>query len=137
MQPQPSPNQPDQPVGEGEQLPKFYHELNEWLEWKRRIEDKELIANAKKMGVFLDDIPIPPTEDERDDGYYNLGDFGSDILRHEVRIVLEKKKREREPFYKKERREEMDFYIKSLTAIITAIAGLTGAAIGLFTVLKK
>jgi len=41
--------------------------------------------------------------------------------------------REREPIYRKERREQIELYIK----LITAITGVIGAAIGFLAIFRK
>jgi len=65
--------------------------------------------------------------------YYRSGDFGHELFRHEFRQALIKAVREREPIYRKERREIIDLWVKRIAAII----GILGAAIGLFTVIRR
>jgi hypothetical protein len=116
----------------------FRHELDEWLQWQRCIEDRVLINRAKKMDILLDDIPTPDVQfDLKDEGHYRLNDYGQDILRYEVRDALINKVRERKHSYDKEQREKNEFYVKITTGIISALTGLIGATIGLFTVLNK
>ena len=55
------------------------------------------------------------------------------MFRHEFRQALIKAVREREPIYRKERREIIDLGVKRIAAII----GILGAAIGLFTVIRR
>lgn len=82
----------------------FHHELGEWLDWQRSIEDKDQVKRAKKMDILLDDIPIPPPDEDdyRSSGHYYFGNSGDKLLQHDVRKAFETKIRERKPSYDKE-----------------------------------
>jgi hypothetical protein len=109
-------------------------EIDELNEWAQSIDDRDLQAKAKKIGVYIEDIECPKIDDDaRIVGYYEYGAFGNELLRDDIRKPLSKAVREREPIYKKERRERLELYLK----LITAIAALLGGLIGLVSVLKR
>jgi hypothetical protein len=90
--------------------------------WQTEIEDKTLIKKAAKIGVYLDEIVFPDTEDHNNVGrYHRIGDFGSELLRNEFRGPLVKAIREREPAYRKEQREQVEIYITLIAAALLRI----------------
>jgi hypothetical protein len=109
-------------------------ELEEWL---TEIEDTELVRKARKMDVYLEDIPIPVIEEDGPwqphDRHYRIGGFGNELLDPACRDALVKAIRERYPTYRKERREVWELWIKGVTIVI----GLIGAATGLVAIWKK
>jgi hypothetical protein len=105
----------------------------EWQDWLREIEDAQIVAQAPKMDVFLDEIPVPVARDARDSGHYTIGSFGNRHLRQESREALVTKIRERGPAYRRERREVIELWIKAGTVTV----GILGAATGLVAFLKK
>lgn len=112
---------------------KLEEDIWEWREWLCEIEDKELVAKALKMDVYLDEIPVPSPVDGMDKSHYTLGTFGNELLRLESKEALIKKVREKSPAYRKERREILELYSKAGAVMI----GIIGAATGLFAVLNK
>lgn len=111
----------------------LYWEEQEWLDWLRELEDKRLIEDARKMDVYLDDIPFPLDEENRRLPHFRHGTWGDEFLQSDSRAALRKAMRERGPIYRKETREVWDLRIK----ILTALTGLVGVIIGLVAVLRK
>ena len=112
---------------------KLEQDIWEYREWLCEIEDKELIAKALKMDIYLDEIPIPSPVEGLSQSHYVFGTFGNELLHSETREALIRKLREKLPAYRKERREILELYIKSGTVVI----GVIGAATGMFAVLRK
>lgn len=109
----------------------------EYYEWQREIDDKALLKRAAKIGVYPDEITFPQTEDMRNMGRYHYsGTFGNELLRDEFRQPFVKAIREREPLYRKERREQIELTVKVITALTAAITGIIGALIGLYAIRK-
>src|SRR5665213_1902102 len=108
----------------------FANKLSEWTEWLDCIEDKELIREAKRIDVDLDDIPVPEPDQFKEPGLWQINGFGDEVLYPQVRHAINKAIRERKPVYRKERREAYQFYA-------TLIFGLGGMLIALVSVLKK
>ncbi len=115
-------------------------EVYEWADWLGEMEEKELVRKAKKMDVYLDEIPLPkPDVEDREDpayrapSHFELGPMGNERLRHDCRAALTKAMRERFPAYRRERREKVQLWI-SLIAVLT---GLVGAATALVSVWKR
>ena len=115
------------------------HELWDWINAVREIEDKELVREALKMDIYLDQIPRPSASYPYDDpsGYYTFAGTGCRLLRDETRTELVARIRERTPAYRKERKEVIELYIKIAATLVTLITGLLGAATGLVALLKK
>lgn len=110
--------------------------MREWNEWLLSIEEAEMIARAKKMDVFLEDIPLPEF-DEGDmhairNSHYYYGTFGERMLHHESRAKLRKAMHLRLPSYRQERHAIYQLWINAGLLIV----GLLGAATGLATVIK-
>lgn len=115
----------------------FASELEYWHGCRYSIEDQELIRAARKMDIFLEDIPIPsPQILLSDEGYYRINNYGESILREEVRDELIKKMRARQSSYNKEQREKVEYYVKITTSITAACTGLIGVVIGLLTIMR-
>jgi len=115
-------------------------EIYEWADWLGEMEDKELVRRARRMDIYLDDIPLPKrdAEDREDPAYrtpshFELGPWGNNRLRSESRAALTKAMHERLPTYRRERREIRQLWINFL-AVLT---GLIGAATVFVTVWKK
>jgi hypothetical protein len=115
-------------------------ELCEWEEWLTEMEDKELIRRAKKMDVYLDDIPFPKPDETagRNSAYirpshYEPGRYGNELLHYDSRAALIKAMRERFPAYRKEQRERLQLWI-NLVAVLT---GLVGTATALVVAWRK
>lgn len=112
----------------------FDQQFQEWHEWITEIDDKVMIKKAAKMDIYLDDVPIPPSDSDSGwPSHYVVGTFGSVLLHSDVRDALIRKKRERMPAYRKERREVQELYAK----YAAAITGIIGSLTGLFAVLMK
>ncbi len=114
----------------------LYCDTQELREWLEEMEDAELIQRARKMDVYLEDIPLPPDDDLEElepNSHYRPGAFGNQLLHEDSHAALTKAMRERYPSYRKERREIWELWIKVLTLLI----GLIGAATGLVALLKK
>ena len=116
---------------------KLERDIWEWQEWLCEIEDKELVARALKMDIYLDEIPIPSPIDGMNQSHYTVGTFGNKLLHDETRQTLVKKVREKFPIYRKERREILDTRVKVATAIGSIIIGVVGSFIALIAMLKK
>lgn len=101
-------------------------EIWEWMDWVKEIEDAELVAEATKVGVRLDDIPAPYSEKEARRSHYETGDFGNRLLHHETRLALRTQIRELGPAFRKERRENIELFIKILTLMVGLVGGVTG-----------
>ena len=112
---------------------KLDDDIWEWREWLCEIQDKELVAKALRMDVYLDEIPVPSPVDGLNKKHFTLGTFGNELLQHESREALVKKTREQLPAYRKERREIVELYMKAGTVIV----GILGAATGFTAVWKK
>lgn len=108
-------------------------EIQEWSDLLAEIEDAELVAKAAKMDIRLDEIPAPFSESENRRSHYEVSNFGYRLVCYETRNVLRNQIRDREPAFRKERRELVELYIK----IIVALTGLLGGATGLVALLKK
>jgi hypothetical protein len=109
-----------------------------WQDWLQEIEESELVNRARKMDVYLDDIPLPPADDEdseRQDpnSHYRMGSSGNTLLHPDSRAALIKKVRERYPLYRKEQREIWELWMKAAALLI----GVLGAASALVALLKK
>jgi hypothetical protein len=108
---------------------------HEFYEWQLEIEDKKLIKRAGKIGVYLDEITFPDIPDDRNVGrYYCIGTYGNELLRDEFRTPLLRAVREREPVWRKERREQIELFTKVIAALATAATGIIGALIGLLAI---
>jgi len=112
----------------------------EWLDWLGEMEDKELARRAKKMDVYLIDIPLPkPAVEDRDDpayrapSHFELGPYGNERLYSDSRAALTKAMHERFPAYRKERREILQLWIN----LIAVLTGLVGAATALVLACRK
>jgi hypothetical protein len=108
-------------------------EIWEWTDWAREIEDAELVAEAAKMDIRLDDMPPPYSEDEERRSHYEIGNFGNRLLHNETRLALRTQIRELGPAFRKEKRESIELHIK----IATGLTGLLGTATGLVALQKK
>ncbi|MEQ1704791.1 MAG: hypothetical protein ABL867_02310 [Rickettsiales bacterium] len=108
-------------------------ELDEWLEG---IENQEMLKKAKKMDIELSDFPYPHFDE--DDSYqiknshYYIGHFGERLLRFETRQLLRKAISEKAPAYKKEKRENIELFIKG----ILMLSAFMGTATGLISAIK-
>jgi hypothetical protein len=112
-------------------------DLHEFYEWQLEIDDRALFKRAAKIGVYPDEITFPHTEDLRNMGRYHYsGTFGNELLRDEFREPFVKAIREREPSYRKERRERIELAVKIIAALTAAVTGIIGALIGLFAIRK-
>jgi hypothetical protein len=121
-----------------EQESRVHNELDELFQWQLTFDDKALVNKADKVGVYLDEVICNYVSDQGNIGrYYRIGAFGDKLLRDEFREALLKAVREREPAYRKERREQIELYVKIATVIVTTLTGLLGAATGLVALLKK
>jgi hypothetical protein len=110
---------------------------HEYCEWQLEIEDKALLKRAAKIGVYPDEVVFPETKDDRNMGRYHYsGTFGNELLRDEFRQPFVKAIREREPLYRKERREQIELTVKVIAALTAAITGIIGALIGLYAIRK-
>lgn len=110
---------------------------HEFYEWQLEIYDKALFKRAAKIGVYPDEITFPDTKDGRNIGRYHFsGTFGNELLRHEFREPFVRAIREREPLYRKERREQIELVVKIIAALTAAITGIIGALIGLIAIRK-
>jgi hypothetical protein len=123
-------------------ITRLMDDRHEFDEWKQELDDKALAKKAAKIGVYLDEIEFHSPEEDSDFGrnyglYYCSGTFGNELFRDEFRKPLLKAVREREPIYRRERWEAIETYSKLLTAVVTAMTGIIGAAIGLFAILKR
>jgi hypothetical protein len=105
-------------------------QLWEWGDWLQSIEDNELIKQAKNMEIDLDGIPFPEPDEFQQPGYWKQGTFGNELLYTESRQAIRKAVRERMPAYRKERREQVQFYW-------SLFIGAMGTIIALVAVLKK
>lgn len=113
---------------------RLMEDRHEFEEWQREIDDKLLAKRAGKIGIYLDEIEFTSVEDERNYGlYYYSGMFGNELFRNEFRKPLLKAVREREPIYRKEKREQVEIYIK----LIAALTGILGTAIGVIAIIRK
>jgi hypothetical protein len=119
---------------------RFDSDIFEWEAWLTEFEDTELVKRGRAMDVYLDDIPFPEREQEKEDWYrhphdrhYVFDPFWNEVLHPDCRVALNKAIRERFPTYRKERREIRQLWITAGTVV----TGLIGAATGLFAVLKK
>ena len=109
----------------------------EYYEWQREIDDKALLKRAAKIGVYPDEIIFQLTEDMRNMGRYHYNrTFGNELLRDEFRQPFVKAIREREPLYRKEKREQIELIVKVIAALTAAITGIIGALIGLYAIRK-
>jgi hypothetical protein len=67
------------------------------------------LERAAKIGVYPDEIAFPEIEDERNIRRYRcIGTVGNELLRDEFHTPFVKAIREREPSYRKERREQIE-----------------------------
>ena len=118
-------------------IDEFYQcTMREWNEWLLSIEQAEMIARAKKMDVFLEDIPLPEF-DESDmhairNSHYYYGMFGERLLCAESHKLLREAVKERRPIYRQECHARYQLWIN----FGLLLAGLLGAATGLATVLR-
>lgn len=103
---------------------KLEQDVWEWREWLWEIEDKELVAKALKMYIYLDEIPIPSPIEGMNKSQYTDGTFGNELLHDETRQILVKKIRERLPIYRKEKREILDTRIKLIASVGSIIIGI-------------
>jgi hypothetical protein len=114
-----------------------HHSMVEWYDWLATIEEAELVKRANKMGVYLDDIECPKYEkgDYRSipNSHYYWGDFGDKLMHYDSFKALRKLVRQKEPIYRKERREEKEFWLKSFGVLI----GVIGASTGFLAVYQK
>jgi hypothetical protein len=107
------------------------HDLFEWIDWIQEIDDQKSVARARKMDIYLDDIPPSPSEDKiYDDGPHHTFSGGHRLLRPASRAALMAKIHERNPAYKRERREVIELWIKIGTLALALLTGLIGAATG-------
>ena len=120
------------PDKRGELREQLLWELREWIDWAQEIEDNELILKAKKMGIYLDEIPLPLSEAGEQPSHYEAGSFGNIYLSPEARIALRIKVREYEPTFQKNRREAIGL----AGSLIAGATGLVGAATGLISLLR-
>jgi hypothetical protein len=112
--------------------------MEEWDDWLRSIDDRELVNKAARMDLSLDDFLIPESNRvEPKFGHWYESKFGSRILERDSRRALQKAIRERVPTYRKERRELYEFYLKIIFGVGTAITGIGGTIIGIISILKK
>ena len=92
------------------------------------------MTRTTRLCVHLDEIDFTAEQDEYNDGpYHRIGSFGNHLLQIEFRGLLTKAIREREPVYRKERREQVEMIVK----VITAVTGLAGTLIGLFATFRS
>lgn len=103
-------------------------DLFEWREYQNEIKSNDLLREAKKMDVSLEDIPLPVGESD----HYVIS-AGCEYLVWESYEALAKAIRLRRPAYLKERREVWEFRLKVASTILTALTGTIGAIIGLVT----
>jgi hypothetical protein len=129
----------DAPPGKRSELrAELSQDIDEWREWKTEVEDAELVSKAARMGIYLDEIPLPSSEtDGQLYSHYEKGSWGNVYLNHEIRIALRTKVREYRPTFRKERREAIELCIRVAALIITGVTGLLGSATGLIALLKK
>ena len=110
------------------------YELQDLSEWQESLDDAALLKQAAKLRVYLDQIDFPTEHDPANDGpYHRIGTFGNRLLRTEFYGPLRKAIREREPFFRKERHEQVEMIVK----VITAVTGLIGTLIGLFATFRR
>ena len=113
----------------------FLAECIEWDEWLTELRETKLIAKARKMDVYLEDLPAPPVDDDDPSRspHFRVGTFDGELLRPESYHALAKAMRERAPAYRKERREVWDLCLRA-GAVLT---GVIGSLIGLVAAFKK
>jgi hypothetical protein len=125
---------PDQ---RNEQESRLHQELTELYEWELTFKDKDLVKRATKIGIYLDEIEFDNVLSQDNVGrYYMIGTFGDEYLRDGFRTSLLKAVREREPIYRKERREQIELALKIIGSITASITGIIGALIGLLAIRK-
>lgn len=117
-----------------DRLRQLHYEMEDLSGWQESLDDEALLKRAAKIGIYPDEVDFPRERDPENDGrYHRIGDFGHRVLRSEFYGPLRIAMREREPVYRKERREQVDMIVK----IIVAVTGLIGTLIGLFATLRK
>ena len=98
------------------------------------MEDRDLVRKARKMDVYLEDIPTPRNDQGGPiQAHYETGSFGNQLLFEKCRWALTKAIHERMPSYRKERREVADIWLRGAALIV----GLLGSLTGLIAILKK
>jgi hypothetical protein len=113
------------------------NDRQEFYEWRMEINDRALLKRAAKIGVYPDEITFPQIDEGRNVGRYHYSaSFGNELLRDEFRQPFTKAIREREPIYRKERREQIELIVKIITALTAAATGILGALIGLYAIRK-
>ena len=118
-------------------IARLEHDVYEWADWLREMEDRKLVRRAAKMDVYLDDIPFPKLDEEGSaslrPSHYELGPYGNELLHNDTRTALEKAMREQFPAYRKERRDILQLWIN----LIAVLIGLVGAATALVVAWRK
>ena len=108
---------------------KLSSQREEWNDWLREIESQKLEARGRKIGVFVEDIPLPYGKHS----HYSQSSLGNQYLSGDSLLTFRKLVRERAPQYRKERREVWTLVIQ----VVTAIAGLVGIVTGLVSALGR
>jgi hypothetical protein len=116
----------------------YNFDMRDFDEWLTSIQDEELIENAARMDLSIDDIPMF----ERGNGlvrttHWEFSGSGNEVLYFETRRALQKLVRERAPSYRKERREMQEFYLKVVLGVGGSITGIGGTLIGIIALWKK
>jgi hypothetical protein len=110
---------------------RIYHDVgfDELFDWLRDIEDHDLVKRAKRIGLDLEDISFPEPEQFQKPGIWKIAGMGFEHLYDESRKAVAKQVREREPVYRKERRDGIQFYANLLFATLGFIVALVALII--------
>jgi hypothetical protein len=101
----------------------------EWEDWLRQIESDKLERRGAKIGVYVEDQPLPDGQPFHHDD----SPFGGKYLSHTSLVEFRRAVRAREPDYRKERRESWALILQ----VIVVLSGLAGTLTGLIVALKR